>query len=354
MRSPRRYSKLIFVSSVVERAWLQAQSDAKTPMANVVYDSDVLTHVDIDDFVQSQQYTPVHKIVLGLSKLQLRQYLETSTDGIDTPDAPGYTPLLWACLKRDTRTVRTLLTYGADPNAVGRILQTPLHVARTPEIVRCLLEYNANVDAQDTSGRTPLHSFSYRQISTGPSVIAEILARGASINSKTLAGHTALHYAAAFGNNQLIPVLFERGISINETKVTGDTSLALAVRHNQVNTMKLLMEKSADISVRNEQGQSILHIAACFGRVETLEYLATCYLGGLSLSKRDKRGLNTLRAERIDHRSWKSPSRIWLLVSRSVSIIKMGLLRLTKGTRSMLKTRCELCQVPSKTVGHQG
>lgn len=258
----------------------------------MIYNSDVLTYVDIDEFVQSQQYTVIHKIVLGISKLQLSQYLETSTDGINKPDTRGYSPLWWASVKGDENTVRTLLSYGADPNVAGRILQTPLHVARTAQTVRSLLEYKADVDPRDSSGRTPLHCYSYRQMGTTVSMIEEIVIGGAFINAKTASGHTALHYAAAFGNTHLIPVLLKYGIWIDDTKDSGDTALALAVRHNQIDAIRILLESSTDVSVRNKQGQSVFHIGACFGRVETLEFLATCDLAGLSLSARDKKGFS--------------------------------------------------------------
>jgi ankyrin repeat protein len=279
-------------SSVIERAWFHAQSNTESLTENVIYNSDVLTHVDIDEFVQTQQYTVIHKIVLGISRLQLSQYLETSTDDINKPDAQGYSPLWWASVKGNENAVRTLLSFGADPNAAGRILQTPLHVARSAQIARSLLEYNADVNARDSSGRTPLHCYSYRQMGTTSSMVEEILTGGASINGKTAAGHTALHYAAAFGNTHLIPVHFQHGVLIDDLKDSGDTALALAVRHNQIDAIRMLLESSANVSVRNKQEQSMIHIGACFGGVETLELLATCDLVGLSLSARDKKGFS--------------------------------------------------------------
>ena len=283
------YSILIIRSSVVERVWVQVQSQTKSLAEDAIYNCDTLTYMDIDEYLLSQQYTVIHKIVLGISKLWLSQYLETSTNGIDEPDARGYSPLWWASKKGDENTVRTLLRYGADPNAAGGILQTPLHVAQTAQVVRGLLEYKADVDSRDSSGRTPLHCYSYRQRGSNVSIIEEIMIGGAFINAKTVSGHTALHYAAAFGNIHLIPVLLKYGILIDDTKDSGDTALALAVRHNQIDAIKILLESSADVSVRNKQEQSVLHIGACFGRVGTLEFLATCDLAGLDPSARDKK-----------------------------------------------------------------
>ena len=292
--SATEYNLLISLSSVVERAWFHSQSTAKSFTESVIYDSEVLTQVDLHDYVQSQQYTPIHKIILGLSKLQLSPYLDTSTDGINAPDASGGTPLIWASVKGNDAAIRLLLDYGADPNMAGRMKQTPLHIARSSQVVRTLLDDGADIEARDTAGRTPLHTYCYRQMATDPSVVKEILAGGALINSKTTAGHTALHYAAAFGNTHLIPILIENGILLDETKNSGDTALALAVRHNQVGAIKLLLRSSADVGVHNEQGQSVVHIGACFGRVGTLEALTTCDLTGLSLTTKDKTGFSAL------------------------------------------------------------
>jgi hypothetical protein len=151
-----------------------------------------------------------------------------------------------------------------------------------------------DTEARDTSGRTRLYNYSYHQTATDPSVIEEFLAGGAYINAKTTAGHTALHYVAAFGNTHFIPILCEHGISLDEIKNSGDTSLALAVRHKQVDVIRLVLQRSANAALQNEQDQCVIHIGACLKQVKTLKTLATCDLDGLCLTSKDKRGFRSL------------------------------------------------------------
>ena len=48
------------------------------------------------DYIESQQFTKLHKIVLKLISIDIEQELEVSTSTIDSTDSTGRTALAWA------------------------------------------------------------------------------------------------------------------------------------------------------------------------------------------------------------------------------------------------------------------
>lgn len=277
-------------SNVIERAWFLAQKTSKTPGDYVMCDNEVLKKVDLDDFVSSQQYSLIHKIVLGITKLNLEEVLESSTSSIDETDIRGATPLWWAAAQGNLHAVRTLLNNGANHAIGAGLSQQPLHVARNADVVRILLQYNVAVDPRDTVGRTPLHCFCYRQVDSSPSIVREILNGGAAIDAVASGGQTPLHYAATFGNTSLIPVLLEYGANIDALKDERMTSLMVAIRYDKPETVRCLLENQANWKMENIHRQNALHIAAVHAGSECMDILASLDLRQLKPNARDARG----------------------------------------------------------------
>ncbi|KAH9990939.1 ankyrin repeat-containing domain protein [Russula vinacea] len=76
---------------------------------------------------------------------------------VDVRDTSQDTPLREACKAGALDIMQWLLNHGADVNAQGLWLLTPLHSYRgTSEGIRLLLKHGANMDAEDDQGRTPL------------------------------------------------------------------------------------------------------------------------------------------------------------------------------------------------------
>ncbi|KAG9777046.1 hypothetical protein KCU88_g4646, partial [Aureobasidium melanogenum] len=282
-------------SNVIERAWFLAQKSSKVPGDYVMCDNEVLREVDLDDFVSSQQYNTIHKIVLGITKLRLLDVLETSTADIDGGDIRGATPLWWASSQGNLDAVRILLENGASHALGAGLSQTPLHVARDAEVVRVLLQHGAQRDCRDTAGRTPLHCYCYRQIGASRSIVREILDAGASANAVAYGGQRPLHYASTFGNTNLIPILLEYGADIDAVKDDGMTPLMAGVRHDQLDVVKVLLEKEADCRVVNKIHQNILHLAAIYAGDDCMTALASSAgIGQVHPSVKDAMGYTPL------------------------------------------------------------
>ena len=74
---------------------------------------------DDEEHLESRAFPPLHKIILGLSSLDLQMQLEFSSTGIDEKDADGRTALSWAATRGDLRSVSLLLQFRADPNVAS-------------------------------------------------------------------------------------------------------------------------------------------------------------------------------------------------------------------------------------------
>lgn len=53
------------------------------------------------DFVEEQDYTQLHKIVLGLSMLDLEEAIRDRPEDVNKTDIMGRTPLAWAACRGD-------------------------------------------------------------------------------------------------------------------------------------------------------------------------------------------------------------------------------------------------------------
>jgi ankyrin repeat protein len=133
----------------------------------------------------------------------------TSPDlDVNTPEADGSTPLLWATYKVDHDLVRALLKAGAKANVTNRYGSSPLTEAvklGDVELVRMLLDAKADADSANQDGQTALMLAS----NVGSLQIAQLLiAHGANVNAvENFRGQTALMWAAAGNHPDVVDLL---------------------------------------------------------------------------------------------------------------------------------------------------
>ena len=100
-----------------------------------------------------------------------------------------------------------------------------------------------------------------------------LLKNGAEVNMATEQGTTALHVAAARGEEQMIHLLLHAGANLNARIKTGATPLIFAVQTKHLNTVRILIEKGADINIRDWKGRTALAWAKQVGATEIVEFL---------------------------------------------------------------------------------
>lgn len=162
-------------------------------------------------------FTALHRIVLGLSSVDLNHQLHLDDSDLETPDIFQRTPLHWAAQRGDLTKVEILLKWGAKSNVRDGWGSTPLHRAAAHGTVACVLALlgdGADVNARDSNGSTALHDLIVRW--DPPKGMVDALVRyGADVNTNHL-GHSPKYSTLSFskyrnGHRQNVAALFERG-----------------------------------------------------------------------------------------------------------------------------------------------
>lgn len=241
-------------------------------------------------FVESRQFTPLHKIVLGLIDGNLEQELKVSTALVNDRDAQGRTPLCWATVRDDRLSVKTLLAFGADPNIADDTGSTCLHFARSPEVCRALLDKHADVHARNRIySRTPLHSFCKRDGTIA--MIEQLIDAGLEVDARDADGETPLLNAIFRGFTAAAEKLIELGADLNACNISShESSIHFAVEFDRHGILPLLLRKGVDYTVRNVRGRTIGHMAARVASSHTLGILSSFDLTSLDLSLKDSDG----------------------------------------------------------------
>ncbi|CEM09971.1 unnamed protein product [Vitrella brassicaformis CCMP3155] len=193
--------------------------------------------------------------------------------GADTNqlDNSGWTPLMWACVRRHINVgflliragahlahradsgwtalhtaaysgslelIRLLVTSGASVHATEKRRRTPLHLAASSgqgNAVRQLVRFGARPHARDDNGWTPLHLAVHRQ---RVDAATALLDSGADANAVTNHQLTALHTAASLENDELVDLLLAHGARIDvnnaDLKTPVDTAGNLTLRRRLI------------------------------------------------------------------------------------------------------------------------
>jgi ankyrin repeat protein len=168
----------------------------------------------------------------------------------------GSTPLMYAALYGDTRSVGLLLDKGADPNVRNDAGATALlWSVDEPETTRLLLEHGADANVHSADGLTPLLLAAAR-FGSGD-VVKLLLDHGAKSE-----GQPVLARAAAAGDEAVMRMLIERGV---DRKAFPQD---LAVRSACAACVDLLLQ-----SAQRDDLNRALVAAARFGDSKTIQLL---------------------------------------------------------------------------------
>lgn len=232
------------------------------------------------DFVDNQNFAPIHKIVLKLSLQDLEEEILRNPDDVDIPDANGRTALEWAAARGDDRAVAMLLSYGAEPNVMDKKLNTPLTLASNQNqtvCVRLLLEAGAIPDPQLPVGikfGSPLNCAARN--ASDPLLLKTLLDFNANIEASGVDGVTPLLHVARGNSASHAILLLEYGAEINVTSKDGRTPLTTAIVYNNHNVLKLLLDRWYEYSeCPRLKGPHLLSLVAQYADLQTISILTS-------------------------------------------------------------------------------
>ena len=160
----------------------------------------------------------------------------------------------------DPAVITALLRRGLDPNTIEEVRGDTGMILALREgsmnVFQVLLHAaEINIEAQARNGDTALMVAAYKR--NKPAVVA-LLAKDAEVNKP---GWTALHYAAAIGDNEIVQLLLDKSAYIDAESPNKTTPIMMAARGGHIRTVKLLLDEGADATLKNDQGLTAIDFA---------------------------------------------------------------------------------------------
>ncbi|MBC3870383.1 ankyrin repeat domain-containing protein [Undibacterium oligocarboniphilum] len=186
--------------------------------------------------------------------------------------ADSYADFLFAIRFNDAETVKNFLQQGIDVNSVeGERGETILMIAlreKAMRVVDVLLHSpDIRVAARAKNGDTALMIASFLGNATA---VSQLIDAGAEVNQP---GWTALHYAAASGNAEVVAILLEHYAYIDAESPNKTTPLMMAARYGRAAAFQLLLDEGADPDLKNDKGMTALDFAIELERRDLIDIL---------------------------------------------------------------------------------
>jgi len=163
------------------------------------------------DLAEHESFARQANLVGAIFRSDLNELLALLRAGVSpnqTDDARTYPALHFAVHRDMYYFVEALLDAGADPNAVGHDLQTPMHCAQSLAVGVLLHRRGARLSARNSLGQEPIHTLADRGCTL---LVDYCVSHGVSINIRDEKGKSALHWAAWGGQVQTLEWLVRNG-----------------------------------------------------------------------------------------------------------------------------------------------
>jgi len=170
---------------------------------------------------------------------------------------------------------------------------TPLNAATLAgktDIAAELIRRGADVNTGDIDNSRPLHCAAI----SGDTMIAELLlTEGVDINVRDDNGLAPLHFAASYRKLDMVRYLLEHGADVNAQTSQGLAPIFYAAFFNNLELAQILVLHGADVNKRTSDGSTPLHSAASRGALEVFDYLTQ---HGADIHARDNEGTTVLHS----------------------------------------------------------
>ncbi|KAK0718620.1 ankyrin repeat-containing domain protein [Lasiosphaeria miniovina] len=275
-----------------------ADRDNFSPLRQALEDSDSLN---------TMGFSLLHKIVTGLSTVDLELALQLHPELVNARDSGGETPLHWAFRATDVARTSLLLQHGADPNARGHRGRAALHtIGPSSAFVPCidaLAAAGADVNAIPGDVPTPetpsplVVTIMYGNLDAA----LALLRAGADPNHP---GAAPLVWAAWLRGLDFVRAIVGAGAELDRVD-DGYTAVMLAVQGDNLPCVRFLVERGARLDIVSQQsGCSVVVLAVKYAGVPVIRALAEAKIRGLPVDEEsverywqlfdEQRGLNVV------------------------------------------------------------
>ena len=228
------------------------------------------------DYLQTRQFSVLHKIVLHLIPRTVQSELDFSTRDLNAVDSSGRTCISWAAARGDENALNTLIQYDADLNLPDAQGNTPLHHARNVVCAKILIGAGADITVRNSFQHTPLHKVCRENGSL--LLLKGLIDAGIEINAADHHGENALGNAIFNQHMECALHLIQQGADVdNVSSVTlgGDSHVVVAIMRNMPEVLQLLLARGANYTRTDSYHRTILHFAADTASEATIEVLAS-------------------------------------------------------------------------------
>lgn len=215
-------------------------------------------------------FEAIYKGDIGVVKALIEKYQNT-----EISDKEGNTPLIYAIMSEQDRSVISMIAMDAQLNAQNNFGISALHMAtflHRIDYMEILLKKGASVDIKDNAGRTPLLIATENSM---PEIMDLLLNFKADVNITNDNGDTALHAAARINCYDCSYLLITNGANIDAYNNNKATALMNAARSGSSKIVNLLVNYGADIKAVNDREQSAENLASGAAKKQILETLET-------------------------------------------------------------------------------
>ena len=194
---------------------------------------------------------------------------------IDSRDAKGMTPLMWALLQnKDPLMPKYLLQGGADVTLTNNAGATMTHAAafggQNAEVFQQILDAGAAPDAPMPNNPTVTPARLYAQHGEDPAVWALLSEHGADLNRKGEYEPPTLMVAIDRGVSvEHAAAMIDAGCDVNDRwEVANGSALLMACRGSSPEMITMLLDHGADASLVSAEGKGVLDYAALNPQLE--------------------------------------------------------------------------------------
>lgn len=180
-------------------------------------------------------------------------------EAVTTPHIHGgYSVLHAACMEKDVRTCRTILS--CSPSKLDTIIALNVRVPK-----RLIDTCQTKATLRDLAKN--------RNCSSELLQVLEKVRLGVPVDCQSTWGRSALHMAAVKGHAETLAVLIHNGADLHASTGFGDTALLLAAEEGCLECVKTLVQNGSSVDMSNMACYTPLHNAAKEGHLEVVSYL---------------------------------------------------------------------------------